>query len=104
MEDRYELEVRPAQIRDLRTAWGKSQPAAARRLGKSTRAFRLWEDDRRESAGIDWANWAALRAEVAKDLFGVESWPPPSYEEIMEEVERGTERHEVLGVPLIRGR
>lgn len=103
MEDRYEPDATPERIRDLRTAWGKSQAAAARRLGKSTRSWSRYESEA-EATPMAWDTWACMRAEVAKDLFGVESWPPPSYEEIMEEVERGTERHEVLGVPLIRGR
>ena len=44
-----------------------------------------------------------MRAEVSKDLFGIECWPPLSLDEIKRHVELGTTKDVRSGLTLFRG-
>lgn len=81
-------------------AAGLSQTDVAYVVGVSQTTVSKWASS---SGRMPPAAWLVLRAQIAHESFGVQQWPPPSFDVLMRWFAEGVTRHE-LGVPLITGR
>lgn len=91
---------REGELQKLMDAASLGQTEVAAYVGVSQPTVSKWAlGDRRMPP----AAWLVLRADIALDNFGVQRWPPPSFDVLMRWFAEGVTRHD-LGVPLITGR
>jgi hypothetical protein len=69
----------PVELAELMKLTGADSAEVAFRLGVTPTAVRKWLEGKSPMSG---SSWWFLRADLAKDLFGVEQWPPASLDQV----------------------
>jgi len=98
-DERFE-KIEPEKVEALRRAFWVTQDKTARRMGRTQGAFSRWE----KVPSMRWDTWVVMRAEVALEAFGIASYPPPSFEELMRMFEKGLTKEDLQkpsGVPFM---